>query len=278
MSSDEKNECAARRGCWIGSGAMAIGAGRRPRSRGSPLVVRSPSGRASHTTTVVLGNAVLRRCMYGFDPVTLSTVFGVCSGAICVRRPAPCRGERPGRSGDRHRSVSTPQRRPGVSALTSTLYSRDRSRQHGGSREFLDSDATRTSPPTTSDHQRRPHSGPTRSAFSCFVVRSTVHRQRGLHTVLRVHRGAVATHGVRPAADAVFRRRAGLAPVLPVHRGAGAVGHHGRLRRRELLPRRGADARPDGGFSRQGTGSSLAAVRPTPSRYAQKGSGSCRRR
>jgi len=75
------------------------------------------------------------------------------------------------------------------------------------------------------------------------------------------------------------QRRAGGSVRVPAHRGAGGVRDHGRVRRRQLLPRFPADPSPDGGVPGQGPGPPLGALRPdavgggrspSPARWAVK--------
>ena len=70
-----------------------------------------------------------------------------------------------------------------------------------------------------------------------------------------------------PPATPSFGDVPSVSPLLPVHRGAREVGYHGWLRlRRELLPRRAADARPDGGLPVEGARPALAELRPVAAR------------
>ena len=61
-------------------------------------------------------------------------------------------------------------------------------------------------------------------------------RPDGWHRQVRPSRSLLSTLGERRTRRARLRRRAGFAPLLPVRGSALPVGHHGRMRGRELLP------------------------------------------
>ena len=205
---------------------------------------RSPSSRA-------LSSA--RRAAYFTDPATLSDT--------CLLRQLPGTGphvhhaRHPGRRDHRfHRSQQPGRMSRG--ALGMTLHFRDHLGGIGtarrGSRFPRMRGSSRTSEGRSAFWSRT-------SKDRAFIL-DVERRGRGRRPdELRLRRGLVAKDRVRPAGDAeasaTCRR---LTPSTSSSRRSRSRGSRGAGLRRELLPRRSVDARPDGGLPIEGTGPSLA--------------------